>query len=323
MAFHRSNLAFGVASPQDGIMRTPLTRVLILAALFAAVALPAQTARPLRVLFLGNSLTAGNDVPALVQAMAQLQGVDLQYASVAPGGYAIEDHWRDGHQELLVSGRYDVVVLQQGPSTLPDSQANLREWALAWAEAARRVGTRPALYMIWPVRTQANGFTLVSQSYRNAAAAAGAVVFPAGEAWREAIRLNPGLQLYQSDDLHAMPAGSFLAAMVIGRGLFSLDPNRVPTRVKDVTVSDSALGTFRGVVAALPAETLSGGATNPTPIPDPTPNPSPATPSAPAPVAPSAPASSGGGGGGAPSGWFLLALLAAGAGRLLVRPPAG
>ncbi len=40
----------------------------------------------LRVLFLGNSLTAGHDVPALVQAMARLQGVDLQYTALTPGG---------------------------------------------------------------------------------------------------------------------------------------------------------------------------------------------------------------------------------------------
>ena len=61
-------------------------------------------AATLRVLFLGNSLTEGNNVPALVQAMARLQGVELQYLALTPGGYAIEDHWLDGHQALLASG---------------------------------------------------------------------------------------------------------------------------------------------------------------------------------------------------------------------------
>jgi hypothetical protein len=300
-------------------MRLPLRCAIALGCFLAAVVLPAQT-RPLRVLFLGNSLTDGNDVPALVQAMAALQGVDMQYTAVAPGGYAIEDHWTDGNQRLLETGNFHVVVLQQGPSTLPDSQSHLRQWAVTWANHARRFGARPALYMVWPVRTQNNGFALVSQSYRNAAVAADAAIFPAGEAWQEALRLNPGLALYQSDDLHALPAGSFLAAMVIARGLVSLDPGRVPASVRGITVPAGTLTTFRNVVQSLPPSTISaepapptpGGSADPTPI---TPG-SPATPAPTTPTIPPAPASTGSsGGGGAPSLWFLLALLTAGVAR--------
>lgn len=227
-------------------------RVFAISSLLVTAGLTVQlAAAPVRVLFLGNSLTAGNDVPALVQAMAQLQGVEMQYAAVTPGGYAIEDHWTDGHQALLASGNYHVLVLQQGPSTLSESQPNLRQWAVTWATEARRFGTRSALYMIWPVRTQTNGFFLVSQSYRNAATAAGAEVFPAGEAWQEALRLNPSVQLYSGDDLHALPAGSFLAAMVISRGLFSLDPARVPASVRGINIPAATLTTFRSVVGAV------------------------------------------------------------------------
>lgn len=267
-------------------------------------------AAPLRVLFLGNSLTDGNNVPALVQAMAQLQGVELDYTASAPGGYAIEDHWLDGRQALLASGNYDVLVLQQGPSTLPASQAHLRQWTITWAAEARRFGTRPALYMVWPVRTQTNGFALVSESYRNAALAADAAVFPAGEAWQAALRTDPALQLYSSDDLHAQPAGSFLAAMVIARGLVSLDPARVPASVRGLTVTAETLATFRGVVDALPAVTLTRLDAAP-------PGSTPATPPTPA----SAATATGGGGGGAPSLWFFFALLAIGTARRLVRRP--
>jgi hypothetical protein len=296
-------------------MRSPLRRALALGCLLVAAG--PLAAAPLRVLFLGNSLTDGNNVPALVQAMAQLQGVELEYTVSAPGGYAIEDHWLDNRQAQLASGNYDVLVLQQGPSTQPDSQAHLRQWAITWAAEARRHGTRPALYMIWPVRTQANGFALVSQSYRNAALAADAVVFPAGEAWQAALSANPSAQLYSNDDLHALPAGSFLAAMVIARGLVSLDPARVPTSVRGITVPSATLATFRAVVDALPAATLTGldtpgpGATNPTPVPPPGTSPA-VTPT----PSPSAPAASGGGGG-APSLWFFVILLAVGAVRLV------
>ncbi len=296
----------------------PLHRMLALACLLPAM----LDAAPLRVLFLGNSLTAGNNVPALVQTMARLQGADVTCDAVAPGGYAIEDHWHDGRYALLESRTYHVLVLQQGPSTLPESQANLLEWAVTWSQAARQNGVEPALYMIWPVRTQANGSFLVSQSYRNAAQAAQAEIFPAGEAWRDVLRLDPTIPLYSGDNLHAEPTGSFLAAMVIARGLVALDPSRVPNTVNGISVPTATLNLFRGVVAAIPAVNLAaptgtGGSTQPTPVDPPGPPPAVIPPPAettptPAPSAPAIPAApaSGDSGGGAPSLWFLLALLA-------------
>lgn len=188
--------------------------------------------------------------------------------------------------------------------------------------------------MIWPVRTQTNGFALVSQSYRNAALAANASIFPAGEAWEQVIRADPSISLYAGDDLHATPAGSFLAAMVIARGLVSLDPARVSTSVGGITLSAATVGRFRTIVAAMPAVTLMGpsapdiftipsdlpspggaGATQttipaPAVIPTPATNPSPSTPST---------AGGSGRGGGAPSGWLLLALLTVSAARMLER----
>lgn len=233
----------------------------------------------MRVLFLGNSLTAGNDVPGLVRALAHLQGVTLTYDERSPGGVSLEDHWNFGHGQLLQQAAFDVVVLQQGPSTLPESQSNLRTWAMTWADFARAQGATPALYMVWPHTWQSNGFTLVSQSYRNAAGAAGAAVFPAGEAWEAALAASPGLQLY-SDDLHGNQAGSLLAAMVIGRGLFSLDPALVPAQIGGrYSVSQSTLAVFRQVVSSLPASTLTAThrpGTDGTPSPSPSPGPAPA-----------------------------------------------
>jgi len=295
-------------------MRSTLHRVLALVCFFSAAGLTAQVAPPpLRVLFLGNSLTDGNNVPALVQAMARLQGVDLQYDVRAPGGYAIEDHWTVGHQALLRQGNYDVLVLQQGPSTLVESQANLRLWTTTWATEAWRYGTQTALYMVWPVRTQTNGFALVSQSYRNAALAANSPVFPAGEAWEQVIAANPSTQLYSSDDLHATPAGSFLAAMVIARGLVSLDPTRVPNTVGGISLPANTVATFRTVVAALPATTLPS-ATGPDPS---TPGTTPPTTTPPT-TAPSTTGGNAGSGGGVLGGWFFIALLIVGAARMIV-----
>ena len=53
--------------------------------------------RHLHVLFVGNSLTSTNDLPATVAAFAHAVGhVEVDVKMVAPGGYALEDHWTDG-----------------------------------------------------------------------------------------------------------------------------------------------------------------------------------------------------------------------------------
>lgn len=218
-----------------------------------------QTTSTLQVLFLGNSLTAGNDVPAIVQALAQLQGVRVNYDTRAPGGYALEDHFRDGAQLMLQQKHYDVLIMQQGPSTLAENQIFLRDWAVIWGNEARRFNTRPALFMVWPTNGQSNGFALVSQSYRNAALASDAAIFPAGEAWAEVVRLDPSIQLY-ADDLHGTQSGSYLAAMVIARGLVALDPARVPARLQTagglINIPESHAQRFRSIVAALPATSI-------------------------------------------------------------------
>ena len=282
-----------------------MRRSLSLLCLFLAPFAAAQTTS-LRVLFLGNSLTAGNDVPAIVAALAQLQGVSFRYDTRAPGGWNLEDHWNAGDGSLLRQTDYDIVILQQGPSTLPESQINLREWTVVWSAYARQQGALPALFMVWPTRGQANGFTLVSDSYRNAAAAGQAALFPAGEAWNLALATQSSLALY-SDDLHATPAGSLLAAMVIGRGLFALDPARVPTRLPtasgDIVVTAATLDLFRSIVGSYQPTVLDFTVTNAT-------TPAPATP-LPNPTGNvGGPGGSSGGGGSTPP-WLALALTLA------------
>jgi hypothetical protein len=136
----------------------------------AAAAQPPQT---LRVLFVGNSLTATNDLPAVVVRLAAQSGRRLEYRSIVFSGYALEDHWQQGDaRAALASGGWDVVVMQQGPSALPESQANLREWSSRFADEARAHGVRPALLTVWPESYRRGALRDVIASYRRAAAAA-------------------------------------------------------------------------------------------------------------------------------------------------------
>jgi len=147
---------------------------------------------------------------------------------IAPGGVSLEDHWNAGHVPAeLASGKWDAVVMQQGPSALPESQVNLIEWAERLAELAREHGTRPALLTVWPEGYRVNALGDVIVSYANAAKAAGAELYPAGVAWQAAWSHAPSLPLYGPDGFHPSPLGTYLAALVVTAGLTGQQPPAV------------------------------------------------------------------------------------------------
>ena len=181
----------------------------------------------LHVLFVGNSLTAANDLPGVVSTLSRGR---ITTRTVAPGGVSLEDHWSlTDAREALEAERWDVVVLQQGPSTLPESALDLREWAMRWADAIRSRGARPAMYEVWPdsafgVRLS---FPAVIRSYRAAAIASRSLLLPAGEAWQAAWRRTPRLGLYGPDGFHPSRLGTTLAALVIVARLTATPPARI------------------------------------------------------------------------------------------------
>ena len=187
----------------------------------------------MRVLFLGSSLTYNNDMPLLVQAFAREAGQGVDVVTVAKGGFSFEDHCKRGAAlSTLRKGPWTWVVMQQGPSTLPASRRNMREWARRLAEPIRKAGARPALYMVWPPEERLAFFDEVRASYQLTAEDIDGMLIPAGEAWRAAWRRDPNVPLYRRDREHPSPTGSFLAALSIFGMLFSRSPVGLPARVR-------------------------------------------------------------------------------------------
>jgi hypothetical protein len=197
----------------------------------------------LRVLFIGNSLTYVNDLPGIVQGLADAAGGEpLVVAMVARPNFNLDDHADDGRaSQTLAEGGWDVVALQQGPSSQPDSREQLRRSTAAWAAEIRKVGARPALYQVWPSADRAQDFDGVIESYALAAADVNGLLFPAGEAWRAAWRRDPTLPLYGPDGFHPSVTGSYLAALVIYGRLYNRScvglPGDVRTRAGGVQIS--------------------------------------------------------------------------------------
>ena len=184
------------------------------------------------ILFVGNSLTYWNDLPLLVQALADSAGEKLGVGWVAFGDFNLEDHDRGGAARRAIQERpWSVVVLQQGPSSVEENRQQLIASTKAFDALAKAAGARSGLYAVWPQSNRRQDFARAHESYSMAAAEVGGLLFPVGEAWRAAWRLDPEMPLYSADGLHPTPLGSYLAALVMVQQLTGKSPIGLPSRV--------------------------------------------------------------------------------------------
>jgi hypothetical protein len=189
---------------------------LLLICLVAGIARPAIAQTSLRVLFIGNSLTYVNDLPAMVQELGKQDGKTITCTTIALPDYSLEDHWDDGKAEAAIEeGHYDFVIMQQGPSALPESQVLLAEYAKRFAEVCKKYKAKPALYMVWPSKSRSFDRDGVITSYTKAAAATGSLLCPAGLGWKYAWQTDPSLPLYGADNFHPSVMGTVLAALTV------------------------------------------------------------------------------------------------------------
>jgi hypothetical protein len=202
----------------------------------------------LTLLFIGNSLTAANDLPAMVQAMGKSAGFEIRCTVIAKPNFSLEDHWNDGAaRKAIARGGWTFVVLQQGPSALPESRILLNDYVQRFDAEIRRVKARPAMLMVWPSTARPGDFDGVSRSYAGAAALVDALLFRGGDAWRAAWRRDPALALYGPDGFHPSRLGSTLAALAIVHRL----TGAFPRAVDGVSARDFEI--FRAAVAEVDA----------------------------------------------------------------------
>jgi hypothetical protein len=208
----------------------PTRRALTLGAL-ASVAAPAfaqEGGQAHRLLFIGNSLTYTNKLPLLVEAVFAGAGAEASTEMVAHPGVSLHDHWYSPRREAekaIARGGWTHVIMQQGPSSQPESRLDLRKSVKRFAKFIADAGARPGIYCVWPREDRSSDFDDVIESYRLAADDIGATFFPVGAAWRAA---PADIRLYSPDGIHPTVAGSYLAALVIYGVLSGRSPVGLP-----------------------------------------------------------------------------------------------
>lgn len=183
-----------------------------------------------RVLFIGNSFTARNDLPGLLAQLVHAGGKgELECELISGGGASLRMHLNKGEaHEHLQASRWDYVVLQE-QSTLPVKNPkrtgeNIREFdAVIKAAKAQTV-----LYMTWARQNASETQAALSETYTQVGREIGATVVPVGLAWQHCLAAHPDIVLHDKDQSHPNLAGSYLAACTFYATLFIGQPKSIP-----------------------------------------------------------------------------------------------
>ena len=202
-------------------------------------------APPLRVLFLGNSYTYSNDMPAILLSLAASGGDRLDYEMEVPDGASLEEHYQRGSVAMAIKeGTWDYVVLQEQSlrPAMPVRQVE-REFFKYGELLDRQIktlhpGAKTVLYITWgrwrhtgslcELMPQACDYwgadSLITLRYRMLAERMDAILAPVGPAWRYLQQHHPEIELFNPDAIHPSMEGSYLAACCFYAVLFKKDP---------------------------------------------------------------------------------------------------
>lgn len=196
----------------------------------------------LKVLFIGNSFTARNDLPGMIGALAAAAGNRLDHRLISAGGASLRMHWNKGAAPGAIrEGGYDYVVLQE-QSTLPvKNAARMHENVRLFDGAIKAAGAKTALYLTWARRHSPQSQEAITDACQTIGAELGATVVPAGVAWQQFLANHDHPVLHDADQSHPTVAGSYLAACVFFAVLFDQSPAGVGGAAPGLTVAETRL----------------------------------------------------------------------------------
>lgn len=201
------------------------------------------------ILFLGNSFTYFNDLPAMLKNLCITDGIEVFTDSVTRGG-AYLHQFTDSADEIsaqltekIGERKWDIVILQDqssNPARNPDDTVS----AGVKIAALFPEDTEFLLYQTWSYRDNTDVLRSVNmtypemrrklrEGYRAAAEAVNGRPIPVGDAF--ALASHEGIDVYCSDDYHPNEKGTYIAACVFIRYIFGKIPASAPEGMDSVT----------------------------------------------------------------------------------------
>ena len=225
-------------------MKLQKSKLIFLSSLLVIGALGVNAQITRKVLFLGNSYTAVNNLPQLIHDVALSAGDTLQFDSNTPGGYTLNAHSTDNLSlNKMRTAGWDYVVLQ-GQSQEPVTQSSVFQHSgdqLNDSITKYNPCSVTMLYMTWgrkngdasncanfPVMCTYEGMdSTIRNEYLKLASSINGEVSPVSILWKYLRQNNPGIELYQADESHPSLAGSYAAACCFYSTIFKKDPTLI------------------------------------------------------------------------------------------------
>lgn len=186
-----------------------------------------------KILFIGNSYTAVNDLPGTVQQIALSLGDTVYKDANTPGGYTFQLHSVNATTIAKINSmNWDYVVLQAQSQEPAFDPAQVAIDTYPYADSLSKFVydndscSKVLFYMTWgrkngdaancpfyPVICTYEGMQYrLRQSYLEMAQNNNAEVSPVGVVWRTIRQTDSTIELYQADESHPSLAGTYVAA---------------------------------------------------------------------------------------------------------------
>ncbi len=191
----------------------------------------------LRILFIGNSYTYVNDLPATFARLARSGGHRVETGISAQGGWFLSDHANSRRTlDLIKSSKWNYVVLQeqsQAPASEQVRTAQMYPAIRALVSRIREAGAVPILFLTWAHRdgwpeygmpSYESMQTAINGGYLAIGEELNARMAPVGYAWLDMRRKHPQLNLWQEDGSHPNEKGTYLAACVFCAVIYRENP---------------------------------------------------------------------------------------------------
>ena len=201
-----------------------------------------------RVLFIGNSYTAANNLPTMVATIASSANQSLVCSQQTLGGATFYQHSQsNATYAKLASQNWDYVVLQaqsQEPS-FPYSQFSWQTlpYAIELVDSIRSLApcAQPVFFRTWgrengdqancavfpPLCTYEGMDSMLHRHYSLMADTTDAYLSPVGTVWKHIRDTDSTINLYTSDGSHPSLAGTYAAACTFFTMITRMDPNTI------------------------------------------------------------------------------------------------
>jgi len=196
-----------------------------------------------RILFIGNSYTYVNDLPAMLVKLAESGGKRIETGMAAAGGWTLAEHVKSAETlDKIKSSKWNFIVLQEQSQTPAIEQ--VREKAMypsarTLTAKIREAGATPVFFVTWahrggwPENHLDNYESMqlqIDEGYVRIARELNAPLAPVGFAWYKVWKQNPKMDLWQDDGSHPNESGTYLAACVFYAALYRQSPEELNYR---------------------------------------------------------------------------------------------